>query len=139
MDIKESLMNWKAIGIFSFLLFLLGVLSGMLFGMWAANNEQVLNKTWFYYAEDMADFVIGVTVFYHLFKRVANRPLLHAVIVVLISWLAAITIQLVIFGETNSIVLMFVNAFVALTSILVAQVLFKHMKSKKANLEQTTL
>lgn len=129
MDIKESIMNWKAIGVFSFLLLVFGVLSGIFFGMWAANNENLLSKAWYFYAQYMVDVVIEVTVFYNLFKRVATSPLLHAIIVVLISWTIATTVQLVIVGVAYQITLMLIltDITVASISIFVAQILAKHV------------
>jgi hypothetical protein len=125
-------MNWKAIGVFSFLLLLLGVLSGMLFGMWAAINEQVLNKTWYFHAQYIVDIVVEVTIFYNLFKRVAIRPLLHAIIVILISWTVAAILQLIVVGLAYQITLMLIliDIVVASISIFVAQILAKYENNR---------
>ncbi len=113
-------MSWKIIAIFTTLLFTLGVLSGIPFGMWASNEDQVIYSNWFHYLQDVINFLISTCVFYLLFKQKINKPILHAFIIASVSSVASIILLYFLIGIVYPALLLAFNAALTVVSILIA-------------------
>ena len=91
-------MNWKQVSIFSLILFLALVASGIPFGYMIGSNESWKNElpTWYPYAQWLTSFFIGFVVFIVMTVKYPIKPYAHAFYIVILVTIVSTVLELII-------------------------------------------
>ncbi|MDO6447251.1 hypothetical protein Q4493_15890 [Colwellia sp. 1_MG-2023] len=92
-------MNWKQVNLFSIILFLALVASGITFGYMIGSNESWQNELpyWYSYVQWLTSFSIGFVVFFVMTIKYPIKPYTHACCIMILVTIVSITIELIVF------------------------------------------
>ena len=114
-------MNLKIIAIYTFISIALGIISGIPFGFWVAHDEKIIDSPIYYLLNYVAGFLLSFFVYYYLFKLRMERPVLHAVIVGVLSYALAALALYVVAGLFSPDLFLFIDTLLMVFAIGLAR------------------
>ncbi|MCK7598984.1 hypothetical protein M0G74_17050 [Microbulbifer sp. CAU 1566] len=114
-------MNLKIIAIYTCFSIVLGIISGIPFGFWVAHDEKIIDSPIYYLLNYMAGCLVSFLVYYFLFKVRMERPILHVVIVGVLSYALAALALYVVAGVFSPDLFLFVDSLLMVFTIGLAR------------------
>ena len=98
LGVLEGFVNWKQVSLFSIILLLALVASGIPFGYMIGSNESWQNElpSWYSYAQWLASFTVGFVVFITMAFKYPVKPYAHAFCISILVTVTSTVLELVI-------------------------------------------
>ncbi len=100
---------------------MLGIIAGIPFGFWMAHDEEIIDSPIYYSLNYMTGFMVSFFVYYFLFKVRMERPILHTVIVGVLSYVLAALALYVVAGVFSPDLFLFVDSLLMVFTIGLAR------------------
>jgi len=133
----ESFVNWKQVGIFSLVLFLALVTSGIPFGYMLGSNKswEYELPTWYPYAKLLSSFFFAFVVFIIMAVKYHIKPFFHAFCIFILVTIVSIVLELILIKQI--VVAVFIAESVVLLLALVFGTYTGKYLTKKAVVTNT--
>ncbi len=126
-------MNFKVLSIFTFSYFLIGVLLGIPEGIWMGDTGQVITSKLYFWIKYFAYFFVDIVFFYFMFKKNIKLPILHAVLVVFLSWVLDTSLVYFLTGVSLLSFLTIFNFIITLLAIFTSAFITNQIKNMRIN------
>ncbi|WP_444901994.1 hypothetical protein ACJJIG_02455 [Microbulbifer sp. SSSA007] len=113
-------MNFKIIAIYTILSFIIGTLVGIPFGLWISHDEKIIESPVYHLFGYVSGFLASFCIYYFLFKVKLERPVLHALIIGVLSNMLGGLIVYLLVGVTTPILLLYVDVLLMFVAIALA-------------------
>ena len=100
-------MNCKIIAVYTIISLFLGAMAGVPFGLWIGHDEKIIESPVYHLLGYVSGFVVSLGIYYFLFKVKLERPVLHAVIIGVLSNALGELILYLLVGLTTPILHIF--------------------------------
>lgn len=125
-------MNWKRVGLFAVVYFLVVGATGIPFGYLLGKNDALLESipNWFLLLQLMSSFVVSVTVFIYFAKGQSSKPYLNALAVALLGSIVSIALEVFLVSELwlGSII---INSALMLASLFIGVTIGVYLRNNK--------
>lgn len=113
-------MNFQIIAIYTVLSISLGVIQGILVGLWFGYDEQILASPIYHLLSYVSAFLVSVCIYYSLFKVRLKQPVLHALTIGALSQILPLFAIYLWVGLVAPSLLVFVGAMILVLEIALA-------------------
>lgn len=113
-------MNYKVITVYTLISMVLAVSAGIPFGIWAGHDNKITESPIYHLLSYFVGFLVSVCVYYFLFKVRLNKPILHAVVVWILSNVFLALTYFYFIGKFPAIPLLFVDLLLMFVAITLA-------------------